>query len=195
MVGSGRRLARALFLDRDGVLNRSIVINKKPFAPTFLTDFEFLPGVQEALVLTKQAGFKNIVVTNQPDLGAGKIDPEQFELIQKRCFSELELDDIKFCPHIQSDDCDCRKPLTGMLSQAALEYHIDISKSYMVGDRWRDIQCGQMAGCRANFFIDYGYDEKRPDPPFILVRNLSEAVQIILEDITFLTTKRKVWAD
>jgi D-glycero-D-manno-heptose 1,7-bisphosphate phosphatase len=183
---------RALFLDRDGVLNRSMVINKKPFAPTFLSDFELLPGVQEALLLTKQVGFKNIVVTNQPDFGTGKIDTEQFHLIQQRCFSELEIDDIKFCPHIQSDNCDCRKPLPGLIIKAALEHGINISESYMIGDRWRDILCGQMAGCKANFFIDYGYDEKRPDPPFILVRNLSEAVQIILEDIAFLTLKRKV---
>ena len=183
---------RALFLDRDGVLNRSLVRDGKPFAPTQLEDFEFLPGVQEALSLAKAAGFMNIVVTNQPDLSTGKIDPEQFRLIQERCISELKIDDIKFCPHVEADHCDCRKPLPGMLVNAAKEYGIDVSHSYMIGDRWRDVECGQVAGCKTNFFIDYGYDEKKPKPPYTLVRNLGEAVQIILEETQLLKLRERV---
>lgn len=182
---------RALFLDRDGVLNRSLVQDGKPFAPTLLADFEFLPGVQEALSLAKSAGFMNIVVTNQPDLSTGKIDSEQFHLIQERCFSELSIDDIKFCPHVQADGCDCRKPLPGMIINAAKEYGIDVSKSYMIGDRWRDIECGQAAGCKTNFFIDYGYSEKMPEPPYTMVRNLGEAIQIILEDTQLIKLREK----
>ena len=183
---------RALFLDRDGVLNRSLVQDGKPFAPTLLADFEFLPGVQEALSLAKSAGFMNIIVTNQPDLRTGKIDPEQFHLIQERCISELEIDDIKFCPHVAADHCDCRKPLPGMLVNAAKEHGIDLARSYMIGDRWRDIECGQAAGCKTNFFIDYGYDEKKPEPPYTLVRNLGEAVQIILEETQLLKPRERV---
>ena len=182
---------RALFLDRDGVLNRSLVRDGKPFAPTQLEDFEFLPGVQEALALAKSAGFMNIVVTNQPDLSTGKIDPEQFRLIQERCISELKIDDIKICLHVEADHCDCRKPLPGMLVNAAKEHGIDLARSYMIGDRWRDIECGQAAGCKTNFFIDYGYDEKKPDPPYTLVRNLGEAVQIILEETQLLKLREK----
>ena len=134
----------------------------------------------------------NIVVTNQPDLSTGKIDPEQFRLIQERCISELKIDDIKFCPHVEADHCDCRKPLPGMLVNAAKEYGIDVSHSYMIGDRWRDVECGQVAGCKTNFFIDYGYDEKKPKPPYTLVRNLGEAVQIILEEIQLLKLRERV---
>lgn len=183
---------RALFLDRDGVLNRSLVQDGKPFAPTLLTDFEFLPGVQEALSLAKSAGFMNIVVTNQPDISTGKINSKQFRLIQERCISELKIDAIKFCPHVEADHCDCRKPLPGMIVNAAKEYGIDISKSYMIGDRWGDIECGRAAGCKANFFIDYGYHEKKPEPPYTLVRNLGEAVQIILEETQLLKLRERV---
>lgn len=183
---------RALFLDRDGVINRSIVLDGKPFAPTLLEDFEFLPGVQEALLLTKNAGLMNIVVTNQPDISTGKIDSEQFYLIQERCFAELNIDDIKFCPHVEADHCDCRKPLPGMIVAAAQEYGIDITQSYMIGDRWRDIECGQAAGCKTNFFIDYGYSEKKPEPPYTIVRTLGEAVQIILEETQLLKLREKV---
>jgi D-glycero-D-manno-heptose 1,7-bisphosphate phosphatase len=183
---------QALFLDRDGVLNRSIVRDGKPFAPTLLDEFEFLPGVQEALELTNEAGIKNIVVTNQPDLGTGKISEEQFRLIHERCISELKIHDIKFCPHTQDDNCACRKPLPGMIFSAAKQHGIDIAQSYMIGDRWRDIECGQLAGCKANFFIDYSYNEKKPEPPYILVRTLAEAVQIILEEIQFLRLREKI---
>ncbi len=179
-------------MDRDGVLNQSIVKDGKPFAPTTLADFEFLPGVKEALSLTKSVGFLNIIVTNQPDLNAGKIDPKQSRLILEHCFSELDIDDIKVCPHLEINQCDCRKPLPGMIVNAAKEYGIDVSKSYMIGDRWRDIECGQAAGCKTNFFIDYGYSEKMPEHPYTMVRNLGEAVQIILEETKLLKLKEKV---
>lgn len=181
---------RALFLDRDGVINRSLVQNGKPFAPTLYSEFEFLPGVQHALSLSRAAGFMNIIITNQPDISTGKIKIEQFNLIQERCISQLSIDDIKLCPHVQTDGCDCRKPLPGMIFSAAREYSIDISKSYMIGDRWRDIECGQAAGCKTNFFIDYGYDEKKPQHPYIKVKNLDEAVQIILKETTLMPREK-----
>ena len=182
---------RALFLDRDGVINHSMVKDGKPFAPTHFDDFEILPGVKEALIKSRQAGLKNIIVTNQPDLSTGKIKQEQFDLIQSYCLSELEIDAIKVCPHTELDNCDCRKPRPGLITQAASEFGIDIGSSYMVGDRWRDIEAGQAAGCKSNFFIDYGYDEKKPDPPYTMVRNLGEAVQIILEETQLLKLMEK----
>jgi D-glycero-D-manno-heptose 1,7-bisphosphate phosphatase len=182
---------RALFLDRDGVINRSMVRDGKPFAPTHFDDFEILPGVKEALIKSRQAGLKNIIVTNQPDLSTGKIKQEQFDLIQSYCLSELEIDAIKVCPHTQLDDCDCRKPRPGLITQAASEFGVDISSSYMVGDRWRDIEAGQAAGCKSNFFIDYDYQEKRPDPPYVVIRSLAEAVLVILEEIELLKLRKK----
>jgi D-glycero-D-manno-heptose 1,7-bisphosphate phosphatase len=185
-------MRRALFLDRDGVLNHASVIEGKPFAPTLLANFHFLPGVKDALLLAKNAGFMNIVVTNQPDFSTGKIEPEQFRLIQERCFLELIIDDLKYCPHVETDHCDCRKPLPGMIMKAAKEHSIDVTKSYMIGDRWRDIECGQAAGCKTNFYIDYGYSEKKPEPPYTLVSNLGEAVQIILEETQLLILRERI---
>lgn len=182
---------RALFLDRDGVINHSIVRNGKPYAPTKFEEFEVLPGVKEALIKSHQAGLINIIVTNQPDLSTGKISKEQFDLIQSYCLAELEVDAIKVCPHTQNHHCDCRKPSPGMITQAADELEIDISSSYMVGDRWRDIEAGQAAGCKMNFFIDYGYQEEHPEPPYICISSLAEAVQVILEDVELLKLREK----
>jgi D-glycero-D-manno-heptose 1,7-bisphosphate phosphatase len=170
---------RAVFLDRDGVLNRSIVRDGKPYPPDSVAEMEILPQVGDALASLRSAGFLNIVVTNQPDVGAGKQKREIVEAIHRRLRSELALDDIKVCYHSDGDGCECRKPRPGMLLQAAREFGIDLEQSFMVGDRWRDVAAGQAAGC-AVFFVDYGYREKRPELPYIAVKSLAEAGTRIL---------------
>jgi D-glycero-D-manno-heptose 1,7-bisphosphate phosphatase len=173
---------RAVFLDRDGVINRSVVRGGKPYAPESVEETEILEGVGEALASLRRAGFLNIIVTNQPDVTTGKLKIETVELIHQRLRNEFALDDIKVCYHGDVDGCECRKPKPGMLLEAAREFGIDLERSFMVGDRWRDVAAGQAAGC-ANFFIDYGYREKRPEPPYIAVKSLAEAVSRILAGI------------
>ncbi len=177
MVSTVQR--RAVFLDRDGVVNRSVVSNGKPFPPPDLGAFELLPGVPEALLNLRRAGYLNIVVTNQPDVRTG---------VQQRCvvddmhaslLGRLDLDAIEACFHVEADACDCRKPKPGMLLAAASRYGIDLGASFLVGDRWRDIGAAHAAGCKA-FFIDYGYDERRPDEPYVVVDSLADAVSRIL---------------
>src|SRR5262249_19994685 len=118
-------------------------------------------------------------VTNQPDVAIGKQSLEVVEAMHARLKAELALDDIKVCFHQDADGCDCRKPKPGMLLEAAREHGIDLKASFIVGDRWRDVEAGQAAGC-ASFFIDYGYREKRPAPPYIAVKSLAEAKRYIL---------------
>lgn len=142
---------------------------------------KILAGVPEALSSLHNAGFLNVVITNQPDVATGKIKLETIEAMHQRLRNELVLDDIKVCFHGDADGCDCRKPKPGMLMQAAREFGIDLARSFMVGDRWRDIAAGQAAGC-TNFFIDYGYREKRPEPPYIGVKSLAEASSRILAE-------------
>jgi D-glycero-D-manno-heptose 1,7-bisphosphate phosphatase len=170
---------RAVFLDRDGVINRSVVKDGKPRAPESVDDLEILEGVRESLESLRNAGFLNIVVTNQPDVAAGKLELETVEAMHRRLRNELVLDDIKVCYHGDADGCECRKPKPGMLLQAAREFGIDLKRSFMVGDRWRDVAAGNAAGC-VSFFIDYGYSEKRPAPPYIEVKSLAEAGNRIL---------------
>lgn len=140
-----------------------------------------MPGVDEALSSLRAAGYLNIVVTNQPDVATGKQRIEVVEAMHDRLLRELPLDGLKVCYHTDHQKCDCRKPKPGMLLQAAKDYGIDLGRSFLVGDRWRDIAAGQAVGCSC-FFVDYGYDEKRPEKPYVPVKSLPEAVALILSD-------------
>ncbi|MEW5911521.1 MAG: HAD family hydrolase [Thermodesulfobacteriota bacterium] len=152
---------RAVFLDRDGVINQSVVREGKPYPPASLAELVLLPGVEQALDDLQRHGLLLIVVTNQPDVATGAQSLEVVEEIHRHLKERLKLDDIRACYHVDRDACTCRKPKPGMLQEAAQEWGIDLSASYMVGDRWRDIEAGQVAGCRT-YFIDYGYQERRP---------------------------------
>ena len=172
-------MKRAVFLDRDGVLNRSVVRAGRPYAPTSLDELELLPGVLEALTDLRTAGFVLVVVTNQPDLATGRIRPEVAEAIHQKLRALLPIDDIKVCGHVDADDCSCRKPRPGMLLEAARDWSIDLYRSFIVGDRWRDVAAGKAAGCKT-IFVDYGYAEELADRPDFVVTSLPEAVKIIL---------------
>jgi D-glycero-D-manno-heptose 1,7-bisphosphate phosphatase len=172
-------MRRAVFLDRDGVINRAIVRDGKPHPPASLVELEILPGVHEALQKLHDANYLLVVVTNQPDVARGTAKVEDVELMNAFLSSQLPIDDFMTCYHDSSDKCSCRKPLPGALLEAAREHNIDLSKSFMVGDRWRDVEAGASAGCKT-FFIDYQYDEKRPTYFDNKVSSLFEASIIIL---------------
>jgi len=174
------RPRRAVFLDRDGVLNAAVVRAGKPYPPD--SELQVLPGVYEALTRLRAGGLLNIVVTNQPDVAAGKQTFEVVEAMHARLLQELPLDAVKVCYHRDADGCNCRKPKPGMLLDSAAQYSIDLTQSWLVGDRWRDVSAGQAVSC-ACFFIDYGYDERRPQPPYVAVKSLPEAAALILSSI------------
>lgn len=172
-------MKRAVFLDRDGVINKAIVRDGKPYPPANFSEFEILPGVKDALTKLHQAGYLLIVVTNQPDVARGTARRETVEEINDFLASHLPLDDFRTCYHDGVDQCACRKPKPGSLLGAARLHGIDLENSFMVGDRWRDVVAGQRAGCRT-FYIDYGYAEKQPENVDFRVGSLLEAAQIIL---------------
>lgn len=174
-------MRRAVFLDRDGVLNRGLVRAGKPYAPAVLEEFEILPGVKEALNDLREAGAMLIVVTNQPDVGNGTMQRSDVETMNHLLLNRLPLDEIRVCYHTDADECGCRKPRPGMLTDAAAAHNIDLSHSFMIGDRWRDIGAGQAAGC-STVFVDYGYDEARPEAPDHIVASLAEAVPLIVNE-------------
>lgn len=175
-------MRRAVFLDRDGVLNRAFVRNGRPFPPSGSDEFELLAGVVEACHALKRAGFLLVVVTNQPDVARGTQRREVIEQLHRMLESRLPLDDIRVCYHDAADACSCRKPSAGMLLEAANHWQIDLPASFMVGDRWRDVDAGRSAGCKT-IFIDYGYAEQRPVHTDRIVRSLSEAADWILSAI------------
>jgi D-glycero-D-manno-heptose 1,7-bisphosphate phosphatase len=172
-------MRKAVFLDRDGVVTRSVVRDGRPFAPTTLDDFEVLPGVLGSLTKLREAGFLNFVVTNQPDIATGKQSLSILAEMHDRLHSALDIDAIKVCTHVDADACQCRKPRAGMLFDLAREWRVDLKASWLVGDRWRDIEAGQAAGCRC-CFIDYGYKERQPTLPFFLASSLPDATDLIL---------------
>jgi D-glycero-D-manno-heptose 1,7-bisphosphate phosphatase len=171
-------VARAVFLDRDGVVNRAIVRAGKPYPPANVEELELLPGVAQGLTALKAGGYHLVVVTNQPDVARGKTSRSQVEAMHSKLRSALPLDAILACFHDDADQCGCRKPQPGLILHAARELDIDCKASWLVGDRWRDIEAGRRAGCRT-CFIDHAYDEPPPSYDF-LVGSLREAAGIIL---------------
>ncbi len=171
--------ARAVFLDRDGVLTRAVTRDGKPYAPMRLEDMELTPGAREAVARLRRAGFLAIAVTNQPDVARGALERPVAEAMQEKLLGLLALDDIRACYHDDADGCACRKPLPGMLVDAAERFNIDLAASFMVGDRWKDVSAGKAAGCAA-IWIDRGYDEPKPKDSDFTVSSLDEAVSVIL---------------
>ena len=181
-MGIGDPVMRpAVFLDRDGVLNRAFVRGGKPHPPQTMSELEILPEVPEALTRLRAVGFLLVVVTNQPDVARGTITSEKVHEINAELLAQLPLDTILTCYHDEADDCACRKPKPGLLLQARDAFDIDLSRSFMVGDRWKDIEAGRNAGCR-NIYIDYHYDEDRPAPDSVdfTCASLNEAANWIL---------------
>jgi D-glycero-D-manno-heptose 1,7-bisphosphate phosphatase len=173
-------MRRAVFLDRDCVLNRTTVRDGVPYPPASAGQVDLLDGVPEALVLLEQHGWLLIVVTNQPDVARGTQTREAVEQINQLLAEQLPLSAIFTCFHDNRDGCDCRKPRPGMLMEAAEVHQIDLGNSFMVGDRWSDIVAGQAAGCRT-FLIDLPYSQRRRCAPDFTVANLLAAAHQIVQ--------------
>jgi len=173
-------LRRAVFLDRDGVINRAVVHNGKPYPPPTLDDFMIDDGVPEAIERLRAAGLWIVVVTNQPDVATGRQRRDIVEAMHARLMSAALCDAIQVCWHAAGDGCACRKPQPGMLLQAADDWQIDLGRSFMVGDRWVDVAAGLAAGCYT-LWINRGYAEPAPDSPDALARSLPDAADRILQ--------------
>ena len=172
----------AVFLDRDGVLNRAHVVDGTPRAAAKVDQLEILEEAREGCRVLREAGFLLICVTNQPEIARGGVDPAQVAAINELLAEELELDEVVVCPHDDADDCDCRKPKPGMILDAAERHGVDLERSFTVGDRWRDVEAGRAAGTRV-VFVDHGYDEALRSEPEVRVADLAEAAQWIVGEM------------
>ena len=175
-----QQIRKAVFLDRDGVLTRSLVKNGKGYAPRTLAEFEILPDAAEACHLLKQAGYLLVVVTNQPDVGRGLVPVGTMELMHRRLEIELPLDGILSCTDPSEAPGPRRKPSPGMLLEAAAKWNIDFKASFIVGDRRSDIEAGEAVGCRG-VFIERNYNEAKPAKPAITCNSLIDAARWILQ--------------
>lgn len=140
---------KAVFLDRDGVINHTLFKMGKQRAPYSLEEFKFIDGVKESTLALKKAGYHLIVVTNQPDVARGWVPMDQVLLLNEYVYAHLPVNEIMACFHTEKDLCECRKPKAGMLLSAAEKFQISLDKSFMVGDRMSDVEAGHRAGCRS----------------------------------------------
>ncbi|MHB2025434.1 MAG: D-glycero-alpha-D-manno-heptose-1,7-bisphosphate 7-phosphatase [Elusimicrobiota bacterium] len=170
----------AVFLDRDGVLNEAFVENAVSYPPKSAKEFKLLPGVGEACRTLREAGFTLLVVTNQPDVARKKLTLGSAEEINNLVRQKLPVQDVFACYHDDADACDCRKPKPGLLRSAAGRWNVDLSESFMVGDRWSDVEAGRAAGC-ATILIERGYSRRERCAPDWTASDLKAAATIILE--------------
>ena len=177
-MGKREVKSHAVFLDRDGVINHAIIRDGKAFSPRTREEFIMVADAADSINALKNSGFRVIVVTNQPDSVRGKLTQNDLDWMTKRIMSNTAIDEVIVCSHDDGDNCLCRKPQPGMLLTAAKKWDIDLSKSYMIGDGWKDIRAGENAGCRC-ILIDTAYNKDVNCE--LRVRTLSKAVQYILE--------------
>ena len=171
---------KAVFLDRDGVINKIYIKDGLPFSPSSFKELEILPGVKESILLLKELNFICLLVTNQPDVSRGKIKMDEVVKMNNFIKNEIHLDEIFVCFHDDKDKCNCRKPQPGLLLEAAKKWNVDMTKSFMIGDRRKDIEAGSAAGCRT-FFLDNKYKENPPNDSTFRVSSLLEATTFIKE--------------
>ena len=172
-------MQNAIFLDRDGVLNRTSLLNGKRHPPASVAELEVLPGVVEACKALRAAGFLLVVVTNQPDVARGTQPRTTVEAINRALKAQVPIDHIRVCYHDDPDECFCRKPSPGLLLKAAEDFQINLSTSFMIGDRWKDIEAGRSAGCKT-VFIDCSSQEALTILPDHQAYSLAEASEWIL---------------
>lgn len=171
---------RAVFLDRDGVLNDVILKEGRPASPSGVEELRIPDGVPAALGSLRRAGFTLICVTNQPEVARGLQRREVVEAINDALRAALPLEEFFVCYHDDADDCGCRKPRPGLLLRAAAVHAIDLPGSFMIGDRWRDVEAGHRAGCRT-IQLSAVYAEQAPRiPPDYTAQSLADAASWIL---------------
>ena len=172
---------RAVFLDRDGVINRPVVRDGLPYPPDTVEQFDLYEDVPAGCQSLKAAGFLLIVATNQPDVGRGTQSQEQVEAIHATMRAALPgIDRVEVSYDAGGIPAPRRKPAPGMLLDAADALGVSLAESFMVGDRWRDVDCGHAAGCRT-IFLDRGYAEALRQTPDWTVGSFAEAVEVILQ--------------
>jgi len=151
-------MKNAVFFDRDGVINRPVVRDGTPHPPEDASQFDWMEGVHGTLEILRNRGYLLFVITNQPDVARGTQSRAFVESLHQRVRAELPITAIYTCFHDDVDGCSCRKPKAGLIYQARGDYSIDLSSSWVVGDRWRDIEAGRTAGCRT-IYVRHGYRE------------------------------------
>jgi D-glycero-D-manno-heptose 1,7-bisphosphate phosphatase len=148
----------AVFFDRDGVLNELVSRDGGFFSPRTVEDFQIFPEVMDVMSQIKSKGYLCIIVSNQPDIARGNLEKSELRSMTRILSSTLDLDDVFYCLHDDSDECDCRKPAPGLLLHAHEKWDLDLACSFMVGDTARDFEAAQEAGVEF-YLLDRTYNK------------------------------------
>ena len=148
-------LNRAVFLDRDGVINQAQVRGGRPYSPMNMTEFFWVEPITDVTRELKNLGYLLFCVTNQPDVRRGLQRREVVESFHTAILTELPIEKIYTCYHDDSDNWSCRKPRPGLIVEAQREYGLNLTESWLIGDRWKDIDAGDKAECNS-VFLEYG---------------------------------------
>lgn len=165
-----------VFLDRDGVLNELVERDGIRASPRRLADFRLLAGAAAAVRRLQERGCLVFVVTNQPDVGRGHLSAGELERMHRVLLDAVRVQELVVCPHDDADGCDCRKPKPGMLVALAARWGVDLARSYVVGDSWKDVEAGRRAGCRT---VLIGSPDGRSAAADAIAGTLEEAVRLI----------------
>ena len=171
---------KAIFFDRDGVLIKSDIRNNRPFAIKCLDDICFTTNKINLFKKLRNLGFYLLLFTNQPDVARGMADKEAVNKINLAVKKYYKLDDIYVCFHDDHDQCECRKPKNGLIMNSSKRYQLKLEESYVIGDRWRDVDAANLSNCKS-IFIDYKYSEDLKSKPTHLVYSIEEAINKILQ--------------
>ena len=171
---------RGVFLDRDGVITISLEMEGKGYAPRSLAEFRFYDGTLECIERIRKLGFLPIIVSNQPDVANGLLSDSVLERMNQKIRDDLAIDEINNCPHSSMEDCSCRKPKPGMILLSAEKWSIDLSQSWMIGDRDSDVVAGATAGCKT-IFIDRNWKAETGEYADFRCDSLQAAVDLISE--------------
>ncbi len=175
-------MRRAVFLDRDGVLNQLVAHNGRAVAPRALAEFALLPGVAAAVAALRSAGLLAVVVTNQPEVARGRLDPTELARMHNRLQQAVPVDAIYICPHDDADGCACRKPKPGLLRRASRDWNLSLGTSFLVGDTEKDLAAGRAAGC-ATILIASAESPRAEAAADFVVRDLPAAAELLLREI------------
>ena len=167
---------KAIFLDRDGIINETYVVAGKSYPPSCVEALQLVKGIKELLTLLSKE-YLLIGITNQPDISRGLQNWCEVERINNYIKNKLPILEFFVCPHSDEDNCTCRKPKVGLFIQAVEKYDIDLSQSFCVGDRWKDVEAGINAGCKT-IWVDYGYIEKKPLNADYVVQSVKDILEL-----------------
>ena len=178
---------RAVFWDRDGIINQIEVKEGKSLSPRKFSDFKVFSFIKDLLIEVKSLGFINIIFTNQPDISRLLMDPKELQLMHDFLENNYQIAKIYCCPHSNEDNCKCRKPLPGMLISAIKDFCLNREKCYVIGDRINDVIAGDLANIKNLYLLEKSYSYngsvKKELPDFKVISSVEEIPNIIRSDL------------